>query len=91
MNKLCGYFASSRPIIYSGNAPNDPVKESGAGLSVKPEDPYAIIEALNKLHKIGPTKRLKMGERGRKYAESKLSMDKLGSKLEMLLKSVVIK
>jgi len=91
LNKLCGYFASSRPIIYSGNAPNDPVKESGAGLSIKPEDPYAIIDALNKLYKIGPTKRLKMGERGRKYAESELSMDKLGSKLEILLKSVVIK
>ena len=48
LNKLYDYFASGRPVIFSGNAPNDPVADSGAGFSIPPESPKAMVEALSK-------------------------------------------
>jgi len=86
LNKLCGYFASSRPILFSGNTPNNPVKESRAGLSVNAGNPQAIVEALDRIYLMGPIKRVKMGLRGREYAEKVLSMRILGSKMENMLK-----
>jgi glycosyltransferase involved in cell wall biosynthesis len=89
LNKLCSYFASARPVLFSGNPPNDPVAESGAGLSVKAEDPQAMVDGLKKLAGKEPAERIRMGELGRRYAQSMLSMEKLGERMERMLASAV--
>jgi glycosyltransferase involved in cell wall biosynthesis len=90
LNKLCAYFASARPILFSGNPPNDPVFESGAGLSIEAEDSQAMVDGLRKLAGMSATERIAMGKRGRMYAETMLGMDSLGERMEkMLVMSIV--
>src|ERR1039457_787441 len=60
LNKMYDYFASGRPVIFSGNSKNDPVVESGAGFSIPPEDYIAMEEALQKLLKMSPSERAEM-------------------------------
>lgn len=66
-NKLFDYAMASKPIIHSIDAGNDLVAESGCGLSVPPEDPAAIAEALLVMSHLSPIERKEMGERGRQY------------------------
>jgi glycosyltransferase involved in cell wall biosynthesis len=89
LNKLCSYFASSRPVLFSGNPPNDPVREAGAGLSIGAEDPAAMARALRGLLAAGPAGRKRMGENARRYAESTLSLSALGKKMDSMLQTVV--
>lgn len=39
-NKLMDYMMAGRPVLMAIDAGNDPVVDSGCGLSVKPEDPH---------------------------------------------------
>lgn len=85
LNKLYGYFASGRPVIFSGNAPNDPVKQSGAGFSIAPQDPSAMASALERYLAMEPTERIELGRRARLYAEEKFDIRKLAGRMELLL------
>jgi len=89
LNKLCAYFASARPILFSGNPPNNPVQDSGAGLSVAAEDPLAMVAGLKELAARGAAVRIEMGERGRRYAQTALSMEVLGARMEGMLVSAI--
>lgn len=89
LNKLCSYFASARPVLFSGNPPNDPVAESGGGVSVKAEDPQAMVYGLRLLAEKSPADRIAMGESGRRYAQSTLSMEVLGDRMEKMLASAI--
>jgi glycosyltransferase involved in cell wall biosynthesis len=64
-NKLFDYMMAGKPIIHAVEAPNDPVLETGCGISVPPEDPGAIAAAVLKLTALSPEARAKMGENGR--------------------------
>ena len=85
LNKICTYLASARPIVFSGNPPNDLVKESKGGLSVEAENPQEIVNALIKISLLTQTQRLEMGERGRRYAENNISIHKLTERMENML------
>lgn len=85
LNKLYDYFASGRPVIFSGKAPNDLVAEAGSGFSIPPEEPEAMARALEKMIEMSPTERIDMGKRGRKYIETKFDMSVLGDRMEELL------
>lgn len=89
LNKLCSYFASARPVLFSGNPPNNPVAESGGGISVKAEDPRAMVDGLRLLAQKEPAERIRMGEAGRCYAQTTLSMEALGDRMEKMLASAV--
>jgi len=84
-NKIYDYLASSRPVIFSGNAPNDPIAESGAGFSVPPENPEAMAEALLKFLEMSPAERIEMGKLGRRYVEREFDIRKLAERMESLL------
>jgi glycosyltransferase involved in cell wall biosynthesis len=66
-NKLFDYMMAGKPIIHAVEAGNDLVQESGCGISVPPEDPVAIAEAIKKLLTMSPIEREEMGRRGREY------------------------
>jgi glycosyltransferase involved in cell wall biosynthesis len=85
LNKMFDYLASGRPVIFSGNAPNDPVAESGAGFSIPPEDPEAMAGALQKLLEMSPAERIELGKRGRCYVENEFDIKKLTDRMELLL------
>lgn len=85
LNKIFDYFASERPVIFSGKAPNDPIPETGAGFSVPPEKPEAIVGALEKYLEMSPAERIEMGKRGRRWVEKEFDMRNLGDRMETLL------
>lgn len=89
LNKIFDYFASGRPVIFSGNAPNDPIVEAGAGFSIPPEDPEGMAGALQKLLEMSPAERMEMGKRGRRYVENEFDMRKLADRMELLLLQAV--
>lgn len=66
-NKLFDYMMAAKPIIHAVEAGNDPVAESGCGISVAPENPVAIAEAIKKLIDMSPLEREEMGRRGKEY------------------------
>lgn len=84
LNKLFDYLASERPVLFSGNAPNDPVAESGAGFSIPPERPEEMAGALEQLLKMRPEERAEMGKRGRAYVEREFDITRLAERMESL-------
>jgi glycosyltransferase involved in cell wall biosynthesis len=88
-NKLFDYLAAKRPIIFACAARNNPVAEAGAGITVPPQNPQAMAEAVRKLAALSPEERAEMGQRGRAYVEHYHSYQHLGAKLNNLLQEVV--
>ena len=85
-NKLFDYLASKKPIIFSCKAGNDPVKESGAGISIPPNQPDMVVEAILKIKSLSPSQLEIMAESGYKFVEENHGMSVLGEKFkEMLL------
>jgi glycosyltransferase involved in cell wall biosynthesis len=81
-NKLFDYMAATKPIIFSANTANNPIREARCGLPVPPENPKKMAEAIIKLYKMSPEERNKMGQRGREYVEKYHSIPVLVDKLE---------
>ena len=68
-NKLLDYMMAARPVIYAIDAGNDLVAESGCGISVPPENPQAIADAILCLFKMLPEERDAMGRKGQNYVK----------------------
>jgi glycosyltransferase involved in cell wall biosynthesis len=58
---------AAKPVVHAVDAANDPVREAGCGISVCPDDPVAIAEALRRVASFGPAEREAMGAKGRAY------------------------
>jgi len=80
-NKLFAYMASAIPVAFAVESPNDPVAESQCGLSVPPEEPQALAEAIIKLYQTPSEEREAMGRRGREYVKRYHSIPVLADKL----------
>lgn len=84
-NKLFDYLASGRPILFSGNTANDPVREAGAGLSVPARSPERLAEAVVQLVGLTALERVGMGKSGLAYMKEKHDIRVLASAFEKVL------
>jgi len=66
-NKLMDYMMAGCAVLHSVDAGNDPVAESGCGLTVAPESAPAVAQGLRTLAMLGSAERRAMGERGRAF------------------------
>lgn len=66
-NKLMDYMMAGCAVLHSVDAGNDPVVESGCGLSVAPESPSAVADGLRRMAMLSPAEREAMGGRGRAF------------------------
>ena len=66
-NKLFDYMMAARPVLHSIEAGNDPVAESGCGLTAAPADAAAVSAGLQRLLALPEAERQEMGERGRAH------------------------
>ena len=72
-NKLLDYMMAGCPVLHAVEAGNDPVAETGCGVSVAPDDPSALAEGLARLMALDPRTRRALGERGRRHVLDHLS------------------
>ena len=84
-NKMYEYFASAKPIIFSGNVANDMVKEANAGISVEAENIKKIKEAVLSLYNMSNEEREILGKNGRKYVEENYNTKVLSKKIEKII------
>lgn len=87
-NKLCDYLAAGKPILCAAQARNDPVREAGAGISVPPEEPQALAQAVQDFLRMPREDLAAMGARGREYARAHLDVGQLATRLEAELARV---
>ncbi len=58
---------AAKPIINAVEAGNDLIQEANAGISIEPENPKAIVDAILKLADTPEQKLIEMGQNGRKF------------------------
>jgi glycosyltransferase involved in cell wall biosynthesis len=66
-NKLLEYMMAGKPIIHGIQWANDIVRESGCGISIRPEDPREIARAVESIMGMNIGERAAMGSRGKEY------------------------
>jgi len=66
-NKLFDYLMLERPVIFACNSFNDPVKESGAGISIPPESPSILANALIDFSRMSREDLETKGNKGREW------------------------
>lgn len=66
-NKIFDYMYSGKPVIYAIESSNDPIKESGCGISIKAADSKEIKNAILKIKNLSKEERELMGNRGKEY------------------------
>lgn len=72
-NKLMDYMMAGCAVLHSVEAGNDPVAESGCGLTVPPEDAAAVAQGLRQLAALPASERQAMGRRGRAFVQAEHS------------------
>lgn len=76
-NKLIDYMMSAKPIVHSVEAGNDIVKEADCGISVEPENPEQIVDALIGISKMDEFSMAEMGNRGKEFVLKYYNYEKL--------------
>jgi glycosyltransferase involved in cell wall biosynthesis len=66
-NKLMDYMMAGCVVLHSVEAGNDPVAESGCGLTVPPESTGAVVDGLRKLAALSPAERGRLGRKGHEF------------------------
>ena len=69
-NKLIEYMMAAKPVLCAIEAGNDLVVESGCGISVPPENPQAIADAIIQLTQLPEEERNAIGLKGHDYVKS---------------------
>jgi glycosyltransferase involved in cell wall biosynthesis len=66
-NKVLDYMAAGKPIVQAVDSSANPVTLAGCGVTVPPEDPGALADALRELRKASPDSLAALGEAGRRF------------------------
>ena len=80
-NKLFEYFAAARPVAFACVSAYDPVRDSGAGVSLRPDDPELLADALLELATLEPAVRTRMGAAGRAHVALEHDIQQLAQSL----------
>ena len=80
-NKLFEYMAAGRPVLFACDSAYDPVADVGAGISVKPDRPDLLADAMGRLIGLPAEALVAMGAAGRACVEREHNIDGLASRL----------
>lgn len=87
-NKIYDYLAAGRPVVFGSFTDNDPVRESGGGISVTAGDAEAMAGAIEFLAGQPPDELLEYGARGRRFIEEHYSIPVLIDRFEAMAREV---
>jgi len=85
-NKLFDFMATTRPVLFCVHTPHNPIASHRAGVTVPPDDPRALSQAIQALAQMPPRARWAMGLRGRAYVEQGHDLRKLAQRFEEILR-----
>lgn len=88
-NKLFDYLSAARPIVFCCDAGNNPVSESGAGVTVRPNDPKALLSAMRAIAEMPVAVRESMGRAGREWVVTNHAYATLAARLANVLCATV--
>ena len=81
-SKLFEFLACGKPVVCCARGELAKlIKEGQCGLSVEPQNPSALAEAIETLY-LDTKKRIAMGSRGRQFVIDKFSYSKVGKKMQ---------
>lgn len=66
-NKIFDYMMAAKPIIHAVDAGNDLVADAQCGISIEPENPPLLAEAIEKLTAMSEKEQAEMGRRGKDF------------------------
>ena len=88
-NKLWEYMSCGKPIIFAHEAVNNPVASTECGVTVPPERPDLLADAVVSLAALPANKRREMGQRGRAYALQHHDWDILAIRMAEAIEAVI--
>lgn len=88
-NKLFDYMSVGRPIVFGVRSSNNPVSAAGAGLTVPPDQPQALADAMVTLAGLDEAERRAMGQRALAYVREHHELGALAERLDGFLREVV--
>lgn len=83
--KIYDYLAAARPIVFGCCANNDPVRESGAGISVEADNPAELARAIEHLSRLPREQLWEFGLRGHRYIEEGYNLPLVVNRFEALV------
>lgn len=86
-NKLMDYMMAGKPVVMAIRAGNDPVTETGCGITVTPGDAAAIRDGIMALAAMTPEEWKSMGEKGRAYILAEQTYPVLAQRFIQLIES----
>jgi glycosyltransferase involved in cell wall biosynthesis len=84
-NKLFDFMAAGRPVIFSCESVNNPVAEADAGITVPPDRPAHLADAIATIARMRPAERETMGMNARRYVERNHDYRSLAARLAGVL------
>ncbi len=84
-NKICDYMLAARPIICAVDAANNPVEAAGAGYCIPPENPEALVDAMEKFLALPMAERKQMATNALDYAIANFDAENLAIRMEQAL------
>jgi colanic acid biosynthesis glycosyl transferase WcaI len=87
-SKLFEFLACGKPVVCCARGElTKLIKEGDCGLSVEPQNPSALVEALQSLY-LDEGERIAMGARGRQFVIDKFSYSIVGQKMQHTFEEV---
>jgi glycosyltransferase involved in cell wall biosynthesis len=88
-NKIFDYLAAARPIVFSCNSLNDPVRDAEAGISVPAGDAGSLAEAIARISMLPLRERQRLGANGRAYVLNHHNLASIAEQWESFLRERV--
>ena len=85
MNKIFDYMAAGKPTLIAVDAFNNPIAESEGGITVAPDNPIKLAEAILAVSTMAPDQLEQMGNRARGHVARLYSYEYLAGRLENIL------
>ena len=91
-SKIQSYLACGKPIVAALEGEGAKViKESGAGMTVLPEDPEVLADSVLRMYNMPESERESMGLKGRSYYEENFKRSLLLDQLEVWMKELTLR
>jgi glycosyltransferase involved in cell wall biosynthesis len=88
-NKLIDYMMAAKPVIQAIDAGNDMVSEAGCGISIEPENPESLAEAVDVLLQKTNAELQEIGARGKEFVLAHHTYEKLADEfIDIILEDV---